>query len=129
MAWIDDEMPLIDLSDEPAITSSLSSVTQAEVLGLHFEQSDGDGSVSSDGDDVAIAADPSPEVLKREAQKRVFLGCVNKEQDDDVAKSAAEMGLLNCDDFQPEQQRIIEKAREYQQELFERAKEENVIAV
>lgn len=129
MAQVDDEMPLIDFSDDPTTSSSSRSATRVDLSDITPGQSDSDGSASTDGEDAAAYLEPSTEDLKQEAQMEAFFGYVTKERERDVAESAAEMTAPKHDDFKPEQQLLIDKAREYQQELFERAKEENVIAV
>lgn len=73
----------------------------------------------------------NPEILKRDAQRAAF----NKyllEQREQETEEASPLNALNDPQTvvaNSEGTRIIDRVRDYQQELFERAKEENVIAV
>ena len=95
------------------------------------EDADDTHSIASDPEVLEVEPEQNPDITKREAQKAAFDKHVHAQQDSknhdhpDDANERDRSSQIR----QSESDRIIDKVRDYQQELFERAKEENVIAV
>lgn len=94
--------------------------------------------LSSEDDEVlSLASDTDTSVdedvvntvpTEREIMKAAFLNHVEKTSNDESQFDATVQPTGN-NVVEAESTRIIDRVRDYQQELFERAKEENVIAV
>lgn len=83
------------------------------------------------GSDSEISADEVTfeQVLReRDTAKAAFLDHIKNSKNEEQQHDAS-AETLRVDDNDAEPSRIIDKVRDYQQELFERAKDENVIAV
>ncbi|RMZ76008.1 hypothetical protein DV738_g5169, partial [Chaetothyriales sp. CBS 135597] len=87
---------------------------------------DEDGEVSADeGDDLPT---DSPSTVTDQRNKR-RLDLLRQDEHDDEDLSEDGVPQKPRSSLESESERIIDKARAYQQELFERAKEENIIVV
>ena len=114
----------LQLKDQPIFVRESSLVN-----GSHgFDEDRDDKSAPSDLDDSDPSVGTKSDAQKREAQRAAFNEYVQIQDRTDKAEAAngvdSSVGSLEV-----QSNYIIDKARDYQQELFERAKKENVIAV
>ena len=122
VALLEDTEPVLD-------TTKSQSVIREEVL--VDDESDTESISSSTGENHDENIVPGPD-LNRQNNKIAWLKHLQKKPD-----STQEAGLMNenaisslqADSIKGETGQIIDQVRDYQQELFERAKEENIIAV
>lgn len=92
-------------------------------------------SESPEKSDASVTSETEPAVLpaidaqkaKNRAQRDAFDQYVKQKATEQVAADDAEISSQKR--AADESSKLIDRAREYQQELFERAKDENVIAV
>lgn len=87
-----------------------------------------DESVPSDIDDSDASFEINIDVQRREARRAAFNEYVQGQEEADRSAISNEVGTP-LDNIKAQASYIIDQARDYQQELFERAKKENVIAV
>lgn len=95
-----------------------------------------ENNIESDNDSVASSEDliednihDNPDIAKREAQQAALAEHVQRKQKRPKLIASNIAFDEEPVDGKDESARIIDKVRDYQQELFERAKQENVIAV
>jgi len=123
-------MALIDFDDDlhdtnhnlTGLDGRRETQTAATPNGFDAEESAG-----SEPDEVEVDPTTRAAASKNKAQRDAFKNFVKSaeqdEEDDEINGTSRKRKQISPAD------RIIDKAREYQQELFDRAKEENVIAV
>lgn len=121
-----EDLSAIDLQNSALIAMSNHS-SSTDSSADHKDVTDVSDSESSD---IDTAFDT--EALKREAQQAVFdrhLQSQPKPVKEERKPIFARDGGAEEEVTDPDSTRIIDRVRDYQQELFERAKEENIIAV
>lgn len=113
---------------------------QIQTRGHELQTTDGDNIVDTDNDDVPQAGTASNLTEKRRAQKAIFETWITSAAGQDAIKTKAIDGRSKDEADEPQSvesllkqqqrgDRIVKNPREYQVELFERAKRENTIAV
>jgi len=123
-------MALIDLDDDLHDTNhnlaSLDGRRETQTAAIP-DGHDAEDSAGSEPDEVGVNPTARAAASKNKAQRDAFNDFVKSaeqdEEDDEINGTSRKRKRISPAD------RIIDKAREYQQELFDRAKEENVIAV
>ncbi|EHY54037.1 Dicer-like protein 1 [Exophiala dermatitidis] len=109
--------------DNPAIAGAISTSTSVEI-----GQQDPD--YLKDSEDESLPESPTADDGAIDAFREANVAALNdyvlaKSNDDNSTDHSVSIGNVK----EQESDRIIDQAREYQEELFERAKDENVIAV
>lgn len=127
---------LLDLAEDLSPVHEKPSALIVDVNGISLPGSDAerdDESASSDTDILEPDTPVDPEEAKRKAQTAAFTKHLEErqrqEQHDPVLTPASKDITCPVKGPDAESARIIDKVRDYQQEMFERAKAENVIAV
>ena len=82
---------------------------------------------SADDGDTPVVESPARVLTRKKNAK--LLNILQQETEDDQLSTSSSARRVSNARQEIESEKIIDKAREYQQELFERAKDENVIAV
>lgn len=107
----------------PSCVKDIESLTD-----LDTAEHDDNSSACSSG---ASIAESNAEIfeLKKDSQQKVFVDLINHYRNTVLKGIDTTTETRTSLDSTNESQKIIDQAREYQQELFERAKAENVIVV
>jgi len=128
--------PLLDLEGDLSAVDRETSALIVDDIAISPADSDNerdDESVTSDTDVSEPEAPIDPEEAKRKAQDAAFtkhLECAQSgEKHESTPGVESKSAIFPAKDSEFESKKIIDQARDYQQEMFERAKAENVIAV
>ena len=117
------EVNVVDLATDQVIDNSQPLRPTPE------PEDDDDDSAQSDHD-VSTIELPSQDALAKQAKEQADAKALEEHAaNHGRARSGGQKSSTAQDLYVQQCERIIDKAREYQQELFERAKDENVIAV
>ncbi|KAK5951972.1 Dicer-like protein 1 [Knufia fluminis] len=126
---------LLDLAEDLSLVNEKTSALVVAVDGVASAESDAEKNDESSASDTDISESESPvdsEEAKRAAQRAAFTkhleGQQRQEEREPSSTSTKKTSHLN-QGSEAESSRIIDKVRDYQQEMFERAKAENIIAV
>ena len=126
----------MDLAADLSLEDENTTAFVVDVNGISSADSDvehDDEASTSDTDVSEPDVSVSPEEAKREAQQAVFTNHLKKQQEqvkhEPSSTSASGTATHLVKGLEAESDRIIDRVRDYQQEMFERAKEENIIAV
>lgn len=108
-------MKLIDLSDDESIMAEIPNLQEAEDV--------------SESDSESVNSDPTAQAakLKNKTNRDIFNNFLQRENATRVQLEAFDQTFTSK--TSESQRPIIENPRDYQTELFERAKSENIIAV
>jgi len=126
----------MDLVADLSLVDEKTSAFVVDVNGISSADSDvehDDEATTSDTDISEPVVSVDPEEAKREAQQAAFTNHLKKQQEQEkrepssTSTSASATHVVKG--LEAESDRIIDRVRDYQQEMFERAKAENVIAV
>lgn len=119
------------------LSQPLSDVSPAKLASIEVKEVK-DGSSSADSDDESVLSTDdnhpdtailNPDVAKRQAQQAVLAEHVQRQLKRPKLQPSSTKLDDNVVDAKDESRYLLDKIRDYQQELFERAKQENVIAV
>lgn len=126
---------LLDLAEDLSLVNEKTSALVVAVDGVASAESDAEKDDESNASDTDISESESPvdsEEAKRAAQRTAFTKHLEKQQRQEEREpsstSTKKTSHLN-QGSEAESSRIIDKVRDYQQEMFERAKAENIIAM
>jgi hypothetical protein len=128
--------PLLDSVGDLSSMNEKAAALVVDVDGFNSADSDNErspASVASDTDLSEPDVPTDPEQAKRNAQAAAFTKHLKGQQTQDKPESSFTSMSGNTNhlmkDFEADSARIIDMVRDYQQEMFERAKAENIIAV
>lgn len=130
------KQPLLDLAEDLSAVDRETSALAMDVNVISSADSDNeqrDESVTSDTDTSEPEVLIDPEEAKKKAQDAAFTKHLeylqSEEKHESTPGAESKSAIFPTKGFEFESKKIIDQARDYQQEMFERAKAENVIAV
>lgn len=130
------KQPLLDLAEDLSEVDRKTSALAMDFNGISSADSDNeqdDASATSDTDISDSEVPVDPEKAKRKAQDAAFTKHLeslhSEEKHEFISTPGSKSAFHPSKSLDSESKKIIDQARDYQQEMFERAKAENVIAV